>query len=226
LGQEDARMGIRVRVLRDLRVGKGIRGKRRASGSPNKLSPASVTRRASPSSAVGFRVWSREKLRRGDGDGEYGVLGVSVIRRGEGGVGPPCRAGFVTGFNSAVLRAKRGHGPYGHHRLHLHLQSACMESERRPTTRAPSSSVRDRTKRACNGDATCERIESDRERICSRRSVSHAFVSEWQALRIEQENRRGLYVQIYYMMVGSYWCSLIDPCLLALAPGSSDQLTT
>jgi hypothetical protein len=139
---------------------------------------------------------------------------------------PPCRAGFVTGFNSAVLRAKRGHGPYGHHRLHLHLQSACMESERRPTTRAPSSSVRDRTKRACNGDATCERIESDRERICSRRSVSHAFVSEWQALRIEQENRRGLYVQIYYMMVGSYWCSLIDPCLLALAPGSSDQLTT
>lgn len=112
LGQEDARMGIRVRVLRDLRVGKGIRGKRRASGSPNKLSPASVTRRASPSSAVGrrrqspeeegegFRVWSREKLRRGDGDGEYGVLGVSVIRRGEGGVGPatvppvkPCRAG-------------------------------------------------------------------------------------------------------------------------------------
>jgi hypothetical protein len=98
-------MGIRVRVLRDLRVGKGIRGKRRASGSPNKLSPASVTRRASPSSAVGrrrqspeeegegFRVWSREKLRRGDG--EY-----SVIRRGEGGVGPaivppvkPCRVG-------------------------------------------------------------------------------------------------------------------------------------
>jgi hypothetical protein len=28
---------------------------------------------------------------------------------------PPCRAGFVTGFNSAVLRAKRGHDPYGHH---------------------------------------------------------------------------------------------------------------
>ena len=103
----------------------------------------------------------------------------------------------------------------------LHLQSACMESERRPTARAPSSSG---TKRACNGDATCERIESDRKRICSRRSASHAFVSEWQAVRIEQENRRGLYVQIYYMMVGSYWCSLIDPCLLALAPGSSDQL--
>jgi hypothetical protein len=29
----------------------------------------------------------------------------------------------------------------------------------------------------------------------------------------------------YYMMVGSYRCSLIDPCLLALlAPGSLDQL--
>jgi hypothetical protein len=49
------------------------------------------------------------------------------------------------------------------------------------------------TRRRVRG--SCERIGSDREAICSRRSVSHAFVREWQTLRIEQGNGRRLYVQ-------------------------------